>query len=235
LLHGFLAEPVTITVTASGDCVVSPGTVQLTNSTRAALVQLTALSKGQCVLQFSNNGQLSDSVDLLYTAIEANTGLPLPEMPNSEGRCGVAVPGVPNSATVEDFITAFTLVEAIELSNLDSGGSAIDCNRLNKALLDAYTELASAKLLLSAQAGRVIDANLNRWMLIIARYYLDSVRRRPDVTADYERVVNKLAELSNSSGDATGGAARVYNHNGKRAVFTQESLKHFTSRTHGIL
>lgn len=150
-------------------------------------------------------------------------------------QCDAAVPGVASAATVQDFIVAYTMVEAVELSNLDSGGSRIDCDRLNMALLDAYRELMSRKVLLSSQAGSVIDMNLRRWMLIIARYFLDTTRRREDVTTDYENLAKMLDDLAASSSDASGGAGRIVNSNGKTAVYTAASLAKCNSKTFGVI
>lgn len=149
-------------------------------------------------------------------------------------QCDQAVLGVASAATVQDFTTAYTMVEAVELSNLDSGGSRIDCDRLNMALLDAYRELMSRKLLLTSQSGAVIDMNLRRWMLIIARYFLDTTRRRTDVTADYENLAKLLDALGQSGAKSASDSYRVYNSNGKQAVFTADSIADQNSKAFGI-
>ena len=148
--------------------------------------------------------------------------------------CDPAVPDVASAATVQDFIVAFTMIETIELSNLDSGGSSIDCGRINKALQDAYKLLMSSKVLLRPLAATVVDSNLNRWMLVIARYYLDTLRRRADVLADYKSVMDMLDKLGNSNAlSASQSPQRILNHNGKTAVFTQDSLANFNRRNAG--
>ena len=150
--------------------------------------------------------------------------------------CDPAVPANADAATVQDFITAFTMVEAVELSNLDSGGNSIDCSRLNMALADAYRLLQSEKVTMLSSAAQVVDLNLRRWMLIIARYYLDTVRRRQDVTDDYNAVMKLLADLHDASkNQSSWGQYRLYNDNGKAAIWTEESLQRINSKTFGIL
>lgn len=99
----------------------------------------------------------------------------------------------PRTATPDDFILAYGLKEAIQLSNIDDA-DAIQPNDIKiwmaiedaTALIDNYIE----------QAGRggklLISSNRRRTALIIARYYLDTVRRREDVKNDYERAIVEL-------------------------------------------
>ena len=99
----------------------------------------------------------------------------------------------PRTATPDDFILAYGLKEAIQLSNIDDA-DAIQPNDIKiwmaiedaTALIDNYIE----------QAGRggklLISSNRRRTALIIARYYLDTVRRREDVKNDYERAITEL-------------------------------------------
>lgn len=162
-------------------------------------------------------------------------------MPAVTQRCEDAVPLEPTAATVQDCIVAWTMVEVVELSNLDSGGSHIDCDRFNSALLAAYNYLESAKLTMPAVGSLVINANLNRWMLMLARYYLDTVRRRPDVTADYKAVLTELDRLSKLKGSAAvaqtpdkSNEARVYVHTSKSPVWTEQSTQKYKARNLGV-
>jgi hypothetical protein len=142
-------------------------------------------------------------------------------------QCAPAVAD-PLAATVDTFIRNTSVVEAVELSNIDSGGSSIDCERLNGALADAYALLKSEQLLLPSAAQEVISLNMSRWMVVIARYYLDNVRRRPDVTADFERVTSKLKELSELSAlDASVAQGSISVSFGKQPVWTQQSLRSY--------
>ena len=152
-------------------------------------------------------------------------------MPN---QCQAAVTD-PLAATVETFIRYTTLVESVELSNLDSGGSSIDCDRLNAALADAYAWLKGQRLLLPELCREIIDLNLKRWMVVIARYYLDNIRRRPDVTADYERLLKDIEDLRNVKASTANGdgseipGATTFSSislvTGKSPVYTQSSLE----------
>ena len=146
-------------------------------------------------------------------------------MPN---QCPAAVVD-PLAATVAIFIRDTSVIEAVELSNLDSGGSSIDCERMNGALLDAYKWLQSEKLLLPDVCKQVIDMNLSRWMVVVARYFLDNIRRRPDVTADYEIVRTALQDLHKVK--ASSGNSILYSQIsatfGKTPVWTQKSLEQY--------
>jgi hypothetical protein len=145
-------------------------------------------------------------------------------------QCAPAVAD-PLAATVSTLIRDTSVVEAVELSNIDSGGSSIDCERLNGALADAYALLKSEQLLLPSAAREVITLNLSRWMVIIARYYLDNVRRRPDVTADFERVMTKIKDLGLVSAlDASAVQGSISATYGKQPVWTQQSLSAYRSQ-----
>jgi len=99
----------------------------------------------------------------------------------------------PRVATPDDFVLAYGLKEAIQLSNIDDA----DATQPNDqkiwmaiedaaALVDNYIEQA-------ARGGKLlISSNRRRTSLIIARYYLDTVRRREDVKNDYERAITEL-------------------------------------------
>ena len=99
----------------------------------------------------------------------------------------------PRSATPDDFIMAYGLREAIQISNIDNA----EANEPNNAkiwmaiedacaLIDNYINGAT-------RAGKIlISSSRRRTSLIIARYYLDTVRRREDVKGDYERAIIEL-------------------------------------------
>ena len=99
----------------------------------------------------------------------------------------------PRAATPDDFILAYGLREAIQLTNIDNA-DAIEPNTDKlwmaiedaAALIDNYINQAS-------RAGKLlISSNRRRTCLIIARYYLDTVRRRDDVKSDYEMCIKEL-------------------------------------------
>lgn len=99
----------------------------------------------------------------------------------------------PRNATPDDFILAYGLKEAIQLTNIDDA-AAVNVNNAKlwmaiqdaNALIDSHIEQAG-------KAGQVIiSSNRKRTALIIARYYLDTVRRRDDVYRDYENCLKLL-------------------------------------------
>ncbi len=99
----------------------------------------------------------------------------------------------PRAATVDDFILAFGMKEAIQITNMDDA-SATEPNiaRLEMALADANAMIDSY-IAQATRAGKVlVSSNRRRTALIIARYYLDSVRRREDVAKDYELAIKEL-------------------------------------------
>lgn len=100
----------------------------------------------------------------------------------------------PRSASPSDFVTAFGLKEAIQLTNIeDASATSINVPKLRMAIQDANA-LIDSYIEQSGKAGMVlITSNRRRTALIIARYYLDTVRRREDVKADYETALKQLA------------------------------------------
>lgn len=100
----------------------------------------------------------------------------------------------PRSATVEDFVLAYGLKEAIQLTNIDdASATSVNAAKMMMAIEDANA-LIDSYIQQSGKAGQVlITSNRRRTALIIARYYLDTVRRREDVYKDYEDCLKQLA------------------------------------------
>lgn len=106
--------------------------------------------------------------------------------------------GTPLRATVDDFILAYGMQEAVQISNIDTpSANTVNEARIRMALEDAES-LIDSYVTQAPKAGIIlISANRRRTTLILARYFLDSVRRREDVTQDYERAIKELeANLS---------------------------------------
>ena len=103
----------------------------------------------------------------------------------------------PRSATPDDFILAYGLREAIQLSNIDDGdASQPNTDKIWMAIQDACA-LIDNYIIQAGKAGQLlISSNRRRTALIIARYYLDSVRRREDVKNDYEQCLKELAQAT---------------------------------------
>lgn len=99
----------------------------------------------------------------------------------------------PRSASPDDFILAYGLKEAIQLTNIDdASATSVDIAKLRMAIEDANA-LIDSYIEQSGKAGRVlITSNRRRTALIIARYYLDTVRRREDVYKDYVESLKQL-------------------------------------------
>jgi len=99
----------------------------------------------------------------------------------------------PRTATPDDFILAYGLREAIQVSNLDDGDATQpNTDKIWMAIQDACA-LIDNYIVQASRGGRLlISSNRRRTALIIARYYLDSVRRREDVKNDYERCITEL-------------------------------------------
>ena len=99
----------------------------------------------------------------------------------------------PRAATPDDFILAYGLREAIQISNIDDADATQpNTDKIWMAIEDACA-LIDNYIQGATRAGRVlISSNRRRTSLIIARYYLDTVRRREDVKNDYERAITEL-------------------------------------------
>jgi len=99
----------------------------------------------------------------------------------------------PRSATPDDFVLAYGLKEAIQITNIDDADATQpNTDRLWMAIQDANA-LIDSYINQSTKAGKLlVSSNRRRTSLILARYYLDTVRRREDVLKDYERAIKEL-------------------------------------------
>lgn len=99
----------------------------------------------------------------------------------------------PQSATVGDFVLAYGLKEAIQLTNIDdASATSVNEAKLQMAIEDANA-LIDSYIEQSGKAGRVlITSNRRRTALVIARYYLDTIRRREDIYKDYVESLKQL-------------------------------------------
>lgn len=120
-----------------------------------------------------------------------------------QNRSGTLTPDKsdPRSASPGDFVTAFGLKEAIQLTNIDdASATSVNVAKLRMALEDANS-LIDSYIEQSGKAGKVlITSNRRRTALIIARYYLDTVRKREDVKSDYVEALKQIdAEMKMSA------------------------------------
>jgi phage gp36-like protein len=130
-----------------------------------------------------------------------------------QNRSGVLTPGEsdPRSASPDDFIVAYGLKEAIQLTNIDdAAATTVNVAKLRMAIQDANS-LIDSYIEQSGKAGQVlITSNRRRTALIIARYYLDTVRRRDDVRADFESCLKQIqAEMAMSAIRAGNGDSAI--------------------------
>jgi phage gp36-like protein len=105
----------------------------------------------------------------------------------------------PTEAYPDDFIQMFGKREAIQITNLDNPYSqVVQTERIEAALRDAHALIDSYIYQAPLAGKRLVSSTRKRTACIIARYYLDSVRRRKDVLEDYERVIKELEANANA-------------------------------------
>ena len=99
----------------------------------------------------------------------------------------------PRAATPDDFVMAYGMREATQISNIDDADATSPNNeKIWMAIQDACA-LIDNYISVASRAGKLlISSSRRRTSLIIARYYLDTVRRREDVKADYEAAIGEL-------------------------------------------
>ena len=117
----------------------------------------------------------------------------------------------PRSASPDDFIVAYGLKEAIQLTNIDdAAATSVNVAKLRMAIQDANS-LIDSYIEQSGKAGMVlITSNRRRTALIVARYYLDTVRRREDVRADFETSLKQMqAEMAMTAIRAGNGDSAI--------------------------
>ena len=117
----------------------------------------------------------------------------------------------PRSASPDDFIVAYGLKEAIQLTNIDdAAATSVNVAKLQMAIQDANS-LIDSYIEQSGKAGMVlITSNRRRTALVIARYYLDTVRRREDVYKDYDAALKQMqAEMAMTAIRAGNGDSAI--------------------------
>jgi phage gp36-like protein len=112
--------------------------------------------------------------------------------------------------SVDDFILTYGERESVTLSNLgDANESTINYQRIKNAIEDALVWIDTMYLQSSPAAKVLIQSSRRRSSLIIARYYLDSCRRREDITKDYELVIKEW-ELDSRNLPTSNGSLPIY-------------------------
>jgi len=106
----------------------------------------------------------------------------------------------PRTATPDDFVLAYGLKEAIQISNLDDADATQpNTDKIWMAIQDACALIDNYIIQASRGGKLIISSNRRRTALIIARYYLDTVRRREDVKNDYELALKELDRARNTA------------------------------------
>lgn len=114
-------------------------------------------------------------------------------------------PSDPRSATPGDFILAYGEKEAIGISNIDDARETEpNLDRIWMAIQDAEALIDSYIQNASKSCIRLVSSNRRRTSLAIARYYLDTVRRREDVFKDYELCIKELQGCDSGSPNRLG-------------------------------
>ena len=99
----------------------------------------------------------------------------------------------PRTATPDDFVMAYGLKEATQLSNIDDADSIEpNTSKIWMAIQDASALIDNYIVQASRGGQLIISSNRRRTALVIARYYLDTVRRREDVKDDYEKAITYI-------------------------------------------
>ena len=94
---------------------------------------------------------------------------------------------------------AYGLKEAIQLSNLDDADATQpNTDKIWMAIQDACALIDNYIIQASRGGKLLISSNRRRTALIIARYYLDTVRRREDIKNDYEMAITELDRARNT-------------------------------------
>ena len=100
-------------------------------------------------------------------------------------------------ANVDYFVDSYGIIESVELSNLDNPASVlVNCVVLNNALNDAGAYLDNAILRSAWCGGEAIKSLFKRYQIILARHYMDHIRRRPEVRQDYDDVMKLVTDAS---------------------------------------
>lgn len=114
--------------------------------------------------------------------------------------------------TSAEFISLYGVLESTELSNLDdASATAPVTGKIDQAIDLAYSQSISF-CPPNCVSGKLAIYESPWLILAIARYILDILRRRPDVTEDYKQALAQLKQYAskdycNSSYDPAAAAA----------------------------
>jgi phage gp36-like protein len=99
-----------------------------------------------------------------------------------------------NIPTVDDFILFYGELESVEISNLENASEgSVDRCKIQNALDTAYEFVMSYDSLCQLPGKIALRRAIKRLNLDIARYFLDTLQRREDVTTNYQNCIDFLS------------------------------------------
>ena len=140
--------------------------------------------------------------------------------------------------TVDDFITTFGELEALELSNLEDVNEPTICREKIENAIDLANDLWCGYQVRCKLAGKAAITKAQRWLVLnIARYLMDSLKRRCDITDTYNSCIEFMKESCEMEGDQLTDeeledlgltrANTIRFRNTGRRPFTDESLEEY--------
>jgi len=165
-----------------------------------------------CVQDQNNNVQLKKASVRQFSNVEAinlkesNDSIQIDPATNVAGDGGTNLSNYPffnranpKDPSPQDFILMYGEREAIQISNIDDASAKVpNLGRIWMALNDACAYIDSYIKAANNSCTLIISSNRRRTACIIARYYLDTVRRRKDVLEDYERCLKEMSDACDS-------------------------------------
>ncbi|MGL5077325.1 MAG: phage protein Gp36 family protein [Waterburya sp.] len=142
-------------------------------------------------------------------------GEPIPDTAST------AVNSFGTEPSVDDFILTYGEKEAIAVSNIGDCDeySTVNQTRIYNAIQDALTWIDTMYSQAPNSRKALIQSTRRRSALIIARYYLDSCRRRENVTQDYERVIKEWDIDSSQLSIPSGGTLPIFSYTSSELDF----------------
>lgn len=99
-----------------------------------------------------------------------------------------------NYPQVDDFICFFGELESVEISNLENASEgSVNREKIQNALDTAYEFIMSYDSLCQLPGKIALRRAIKRLNLDIARYFLDTLQRREDVTTNYQNCIDFLS------------------------------------------
>lgn len=138
-------------------------------------------------------------------------------------------------ATVDDFILTFGELESLELSSLENvNEQVINRDKIQNALDLAYEFILGYEALCSNEGSIAILKAIRYLTLNIARYMLDTLKRREDVTNTYQSCIEFLQKaIEGSNGSFSPEELEQYGKTEKRSVHYSRGRRAFEDKELG--